>query len=257
MMESLPQPDSHFRPAPGLTGAGERRGPPGPPAGEDALPLGASRGLIGVLVAMAATIGLAMVIAVVFAVAGVDDIGDNKAFTFIATFAGDFALVAAAWGITAGEGRRPTLRMFGLRRFRFWPAIGWIALAFFAYLMLAGVYTELVNPPQDDLPDELGADESTLLAVLTGVFVIGVAPPVEEFFFRGFLFQALRNSWGPALGALGSAVIFAAIHLQPDKFVQLTILGLALAFLFHRTNSLWPCIMLHGFNNILAFAVTV
>ena len=78
MMESLPQPDSHFRPAPGLT-AGERGGLPGPPAGEDALPLGASRGLLGVLVAMAGTIGLAMVIAVVFAVAGVDHIGDNKA----------------------------------------------------------------------------------------------------------------------------------------------------------------------------------
>ena len=147
--------------------------------------------------------------------------------------------------------------MFGLRRFRFWPAIGWV-LAASPHISCSPPSTPvLVNPPQDNLPDQLGANESTLLAVITGVFVIAIAPPVEEFFFRGFLFQSLRNSWGPALGAIGSAVIFSAIHLQLDKFVQLVILGIALAFVFQKTDSLWPCIMLHALNNALAFGVSL
>jgi CAAX protease family protein len=255
-METSSQPDSHFRPSPGLAGPPAPADLPPPGRRDPRWPLDASRGLVGVLIALAATLALTIVVAIAFAAGGVEDLGDNRAFTFIATFAGDMALVATAWFLVADRSR-PDLSMFGFRRFRFWPAIGWVLLAFFVYLVLAGIYTQLVNPPQDDLPDQLGADESVLLAVLTGLFVIVIAPPVEEFFFRGFLFQSLRNSWGPMLGAIGSAVIFSAIHLQFDKFPQLVILGCALAFVFHKTDSLWPAIVLHGLNNTLAFAVTL
>ena len=127
----------------------------------------------------------------------------------------------------------------------------------FRSLVLASIYTLLFNPPKDNLPSQLGADQSTLLAVITGVFVVVVAPVVEETFFRGFLFQSLRNSWGVWLAVPASAVIFSAIHLEPDKFVQLVILGTALAFVFHKTRSLWPCILLHALNNSLAFIALV
>jgi membrane protease YdiL (CAAX protease family) len=221
----------------------------------ESFPVGASKGMLGVLVALVATLAVVMVIMIIYAVAGVQDLGDNKSFGFIATLAGDFALVAAAWGITS-DGGRIDLRTFGFRRFK--PsALGWVVIAFVTYLVLAGIYSVLVNPPQDKLPDQLGANDSTLLAVFTGIFVIMIAPFAEEFFFRGFLFQALRRSWGTWLGALGSAVIFSAIHLEPSKFVQLAILGMALALLFDKTDSLWPCILLHALNNTLAFAVTI
>jgi membrane protease YdiL (CAAX protease family) len=37
--------------------------------------------------------------------------------------------------------------------------------------------------------------------------------------------------------------------------VQLTVFGLALAWLYERTGSLWPPMALHVLNNALAFAV--
>jgi membrane protease YdiL (CAAX protease family) len=249
-MDALDQTNAGYQRLPGLEAepAGGARDP-------HWFPVGAGKGMLGVLVALVATLGLVMVIMIIYAVAGVSNISDNKSFEFIATLAGDFALVATAWGITA-EGGPVDLRTFGFRRFK--PsALGWTAVAFAAYLILAGIYSVLVNPPPDKLPDELGADESTLLAVFTGIFVIVVAPFAEEFFFRGFLFQALRRSAGTWAGAFGSAVIFSAIHFAPDKFVQLAILGMALALLFDKTDSLWPCILLHALNNTLAFAVTV
>jgi uncharacterized protein len=215
--------------------------------------LTASKGLIGLLVAIVATFLFALIVAGVFAVAGDSDT-DSHGFQFVATFAGDAALVLAAYFMTTDLGR-PTWSTFGFRPFKS-SAFGWILVAFVAYLALSAIYTVLVNPPPEDLPQQLGADESVLLAIVTGVFVVVVAPLAEEFFFRGFLFQALRNSLGFVPGAAGSAAIWAGIHFEPDKLVPLFILGIALAMLFRKTDSLWPCIMLHAINNALAFAVT-
>jgi hypothetical protein len=208
--------------------------------------------LIGLLVAIVAAFAVSLLIAVGFVAVGADTGGHG--FDFAATFAGDAAIVAAAWFVAADIGR-PTWATFGLRRFR--PsALGWVAVAFVSYLVLAALYTQLVNPPPEDLPEQLGADESTFLALVTGVFVMVVAPFAEEFFFRGFLYQGLRNSWGVPLGVIGSAAIFSGIHAAPDKFVPLFFLGVALSLLFEKTRSLWPCIILHAVNNALAFAVS-
>ena len=46
---------------------------------------------------------------------------------------------------------------------------------------------------------------------MTSMLLIVVAPFAEEFFFRGFLYRAFRNSFGVLPGALLSAVIFGAI----------------------------------------------
>ena len=92
---------------------------------------------------------------------------------------------------------------------------------------------------------------------MTGVFVIGVAPVVEEFFFRGFLYQSLRTRLGVSGGAVVSGLIFGAIHFKLEYLVPLAILGTALALLFQKTGSLWPCIIVHAANNALAFAVNL
>jgi membrane protease YdiL (CAAX protease family) len=130
-----------------------------------------------------------------------------------------------------------------------------MAIAFGAYWALSLVYSALVAPPCDKLPDDLGIHQSAVLATLAGIFVIVIAPLAEEFFFRGFLFQALRQSWGVWLAAPASGLIFGALHFAPDKLVPLAILGTALAFVFHRTRSLWPCVLLHAVNNTFAFVI--
>ena len=212
-------------------------------------------GLAGLGIAIFATVLFATLVGVVFIAAGGNDTNDDHGFQFAATFAGDIVLVLTAYMVMAHYGR-PSPQSFGLRRFRS-SAFFWVAVAFVSYLVLAAIYTVIVNPPPEDLPDQLGADESTLLAVITGIFVIVVAPFAEEFFFRGFLYQALRNSWGTVLGVISSGAIFSAIHGAPDKFVPLWFLGMALAMLFEKTRSLWPCIMLHAINNVIAFAVSL
>jgi uncharacterized protein len=239
-------PDAHVAPVPGIElGAGGRD--------EDSFPVGAGRAFVGLALAALGTILAMTVITIAFVAAGVDDIGDNHAFLLVATLAQDASFVIVAYFVTSEKGP-VSARTFGLRRFG--PgAFGTMAIAFAAYYALSLVYSALVGPPCDKLPDDLGVHDSALLAVLAGVFVIGIAPLAEEFFFRGFLFQAMRQSWGVWIAAPASGLIFGAIHFEPDKLVPLAILGTALAFVFHRTRSLWPCVMLHALNNTIAFIV--
>lgn len=92
--------------------------------------------------------------------------------------------------------------------------------------------------------------ESPAWFVLGAVFA---APIVEEIFFRGFLFQGFRQRYGWVAGIAISSFIFAAAHLDPVAFIPTFILGAVLAYVYHRSNSVWPGIILHFLVN--AFAV--
>jgi membrane protease YdiL (CAAX protease family) len=207
----------------------------------------------GLLVGIMATIVLIMLVGGVYVAAGFSDPADAASFEFVAIAAQSLALVGVTLAITSRIGPLEAAQ-FGFRRPR-GRVVGPSLAVFFGYLAIAYVYSLLASPPEDDLPQELGADESTSLAVVTGIFVIAVAPVVEEFFFRGFLYQAFRNRIGVWAAAGASGLIFGAIHFKPEFLVPLAGLGILLAWLFEKTGSLWPCIAVHAVNNTLAFAV--
>jgi membrane protease YdiL (CAAX protease family) len=71
------------------------------------------------------------------------------------------------------------------------------------------------------------------------------APLVEEIFFRGFLFQGFRARYGWVTAMLISSAIFAMAHLDVVVLIPTFILGCVLAYVFHRSNSIWPGIFLH------------
>lgn len=78
-------------------------------------------------------------------------------------------------------------------------------------------------------------------------FVVGAvfAPLVEETFFRGFLFQGFRARYGWQAGMVISSAIFAIAHLDLVALIPTFILGNVLAYVYHRSNSIWPGVILH------------
>lgn len=83
------------------------------------------------------------------------------------------------------------------------------------------------------------------------LFIVSVifAPVIEEIFFRGFLFQGFRQRYGWIPALLLSSGIFAAAHLDPFVFIPTFLLGAVMGYIYHRSNSLWPGIILHFLNN--------
>jgi len=78
-------------------------------------------------------------------------------------------------------------------------------------------------------------------------FIVGavIAPFVEEVFFRGFLFQGFRQRYGWINAMLLSSGIFAAAHLDLVSLIPTFILGNVLAYVYHRSNSIWPGVIMH------------
>lgn len=80
------------------------------------------------------------------------------------------------------------------------------------------------------------------------VLAVGLAPLVEEYFFRGLLFRALDREWGGWRALAGSAAFFAIYH-PPLSWLPVFAVGLANAWLFKRTGRLAPCVLLHAVYN--------
>lgn len=79
-----------------------------------------------------------------------------------------------------------------------------------------------------------------------------LAPVAEEIFFRGFLYGGLRKRIGVAGAMIASTLFFTALHFSIAVFIPLFCLGLFLAWLYEKTGSLYPGIILHASNNALA-----
>ncbi|HVN16046.1 MAG TPA: type II CAAX endopeptidase family protein [Anaerolineales bacterium] len=84
-------------------------------------------------------------------------------------------------------------------------------------------------------------DSPTLFFLAAAV----LAPLVEETFFRGFLFSGFRQSYGWVKAMLLSSAIFAIAHFELAALIPTFILGCVLAYVFHRSNSVWPGMILH------------
>lgn len=76
------------------------------------------------------------------------------------------------------------------------------------------------------------------------ILAVGFAPVAEEYFFRGMLFRALDREWGGTRAMIGSAAYFAMFH-PPVSWLPVFAVGLANAWLFRKSGSLVPCVLLH------------
>src|SRR5574342_1318882 len=79
-----------------------------------------------------------------------------------------------------------------------------------------------------------------------------IAPFVEELFFRGFLFQGFRQKYGWLPALLLSSAIFGVAHLDPVSLIPTFVLGCVLAYVYHRSNSVWPGILFHAAVNSMS-----
>lgn len=151
----------------------------------------------------------------------------------------------------AGASRWSGLRALGLRGFALGESVALFLLGLLVIYGFGLLYDQLhIQTNADELQRQAArAPYSTLAALVVAVVV---APICEEVFFRGFVLAGLRRRMPVGSAILVSALIFGMAHADAGSFAPLVVIGLVLAVVRWRAESLWPGIALHALNNAIA-----
>ena len=103
-------------------------------------------------------------------------------------------------------------------------------------------------PPQPVFDVFMEERRSNVLLLLT-LFVSVLGPVVEEVFFRGFMYSAIKKRFGVMVAIFLSASIFSLLHTNIVGFLSIMILGVLLAYLYEMTGSLVSSITVHIIHN--------
>jgi len=108
-------------------------------------------------------------------------------------------------------------------------------------------------PSPDQVPDAV----TGVWLAWTGVGVVLLAPLGEETLFRGFLYRGLRRRLPPWPAAVVSGAMFGLGHLQGWSFLVLVpplfVVGVGLALVYERRQSLLASMAAHGTFNVIGF----
>lgn len=138
-----------------------------------------------------------------------------------------------------------------------WLTLLWVALfALGTMIPLEFVYEHIGL----EMDETTGRIFEGLLKEPWGYVAVGIlAPLTEEVVFRGAILRTLlgmmskRNHW---VAIMISAAIFGAVHGNAAQFVNALLMGLLLGWMYYRTRSLVPGILLHWVNNTMAYILT-
>lgn len=86
-------------------------------------------------------------------------------------------------------------------------------------------------------------------------FAVAIAPVVEEFLFRFFLYGVFRRYFGRLLGIVLSALLFAAAHTHFPSFVPLFVLGSCFAIAYEWSGSILVSMTMHSLFNSLTLTI--
>jgi uncharacterized protein len=158
-----------------------------------------------------------------------------------------------------------TLKDFGFKKIKVGKVLKTVLVTYFIYIVFSiGLSLLLTELGLENLPG-YQQQESYLpffgydAVGFVGAFILVsiLAPFLEEFFFRGFVYGTFTRVWPLWLASISSAVFFALLHFQFQTFIPLFILGLILNYTYQRTGSLWTSMAFHSLNNTIAFGLEI
>ena len=145
---------------------------------------------------------------------------------------------------------------FALRRPLSWTSAAAISIAIVLTVMaVSAALAPIANPEQEQglVPTDWRSDRvAPFLAFAFTVVVI--APLIEEIMFRGIGFSLLQP-FGERVAVIVVGVAFGLVHGLIEGFLIVAVLGTGLALLRSRTQSLYPCILLHAAFNATALVL--
>jgi membrane protease YdiL (CAAX protease family) len=159
------------------------------------------------------------------------------------------------WLLTLGLDRRSFLAF--RRPASWWRATGIAALVLVAVLAVGAAVSPFGDPEQEQglIPESWDSHKVAQFAAFAAIVTV-VAPIVEELMFRGVGY-ALLERFGRTAAVLLVGVAFALTHGLVAGFPVIATFGIGLAYLRSRTDSIYPCLLLHASFNAAGLAIGV
>ena len=157
--------------------------------------------------------------------------------------------------LTIGLDRRVFL---AFRRPASWRrAVGISGLVIVAVFVVSAAVSPFGNPEKEQglIPDRWDSSRAAQFAAFAVVVTI-IAPIVEELMFRGVGY-GLYEQYGQTVAIVVVGLAFALVHGLIAGFPVIFTFGLGLAFLRSRSNSIYPCMLLHAAFNGFGLAVGI
>ncbi len=154
--------------------------------------------------------------------------------------------------------RKDTITSLGLRSFFLFKNISsgiagyvFILPLLFAVLLFSVWISNLLGYKPEPQPvfEVFMEEERCGFLLFFTIFVSILGPIIEEIFFRGFMYNAIKKRIGIIGAAFISASIFSLLHTNIVGFLPIMVLGLLLAYLYERTGSLVASMTVHVVHN--------
>ena len=149
-------------------------------------------------------------------------------------------------------------RFLALRRpSSWWRGVRISALVLFAVFVISGIVAQFGDAEKEQglIPESWDSHKVAQFAAFAAVVTV-VAPIVEELMFRGVGY-ALLEPFGQNLAVILVGIAFAYTHGLVVGFPVIATFGIGLAYLRSRTDSIYPCILLHASFNAAGLAYGV
>ena len=131
-----------------------------------------------------------------------------------------------------------------------------IPVIFLSILFIIAMHI-LIDPLSEILPipeSLIKAFHTLLSQPYAAFFVIVISAPVlEEILFRGIILDGYLKNYKPWQGIIVSAFLFALLHGNLAQGIGAFGMGILFGWVYWKTNSIIPSVLLHFINNAVAF----
>lgn len=137
-----------------------------------------------------------------------------------------------------------------------WVTLCWVILLTIGIILPAEwLYEKL----QLQMPEQSVELFKSIMKEPWGYLAIGICVPVaEELVFRGAVLRSLLKLFHKDMHWVAialSAIIFGAVHMNMAQGIHAGLIGLLLGWMYYRTKSVFPGIVLHWVNNSVAYVM--
>jgi len=149
--------------------------------------------------------------------------------------------------ITLGLSMKNILKNIGVAVYSYIGFLPILAICFFSVVAIARALN--YTPPPEPIYELIFEERRSFHLIIISILISLGGPVIEEVFFRGFLYGAIKKRYNVKLAIFLSALFFSFLHTNLLGFIPILTLGIFLAYIREKSGSLIPPITVHIMHN--------